>query len=107
MRARGDGAVEEAGRLTDQFNAAVERAISDIGAVFSPEIMLHRLDVHGIAERAREDPASFGFKDLTTPCSRLPRCEGYLFWDHIHPTTQAHSRLAEAALRAVSLQQQN
>jgi hypothetical protein len=29
----------------------------------------------------------------------------YLFWDDIHPTTNAHAHLAEAALQALSLQQ--
>jgi phospholipase/lecithinase/hemolysin len=26
---------------------------------------------------------------------------GYLFWDDVHPTTQAHRRLADAALQVL------
>ena len=106
MRARGDTAVAEAGWLTERFNAAVERALAEGGGHFAPDVRIYRLDVWGMAERARQDPASFGFRDVTTPCSGLPRCEGYLFWDDVHPTTQAHARLAEAAFHAVSLSQE-
>ena len=64
---------------------------------------LYRLDVRAMAARARTNPAAFGFVDIMNPCSRLPGCEGYLFWDGVHPTTQAHGRLADAALEAMSL----
>jgi phospholipase/lecithinase/hemolysin len=103
MRARGDAAIAEAGRLTARFNAGVERALAEAEGLLSPDVRLDHLDVWGMAERARKDPASFGFRDVTTPCSGLPRCEGYLFWDDVHPTAQGHARLAEAAFRAVSL----
>src|SRR3954464_1384564 len=64
--------------------------------------VLNRLDVWSMAERARADPASFGFVEIAKPCNTSGRCEGYLFWDQVHPTTQAHQRLAEAALQAVA-----
>jgi phospholipase/lecithinase/hemolysin len=104
IRARGDNAVAEAGRLTAQFNAAVERALAEFPSPASPDVRLYRLDVQSMAERVRRDPASFGFKNVTAPCGGLPSCEGHLFWDQIHPTTQAHTHLAEAAFRMVSLQ---
>jgi phospholipase/lecithinase/hemolysin len=66
-------------------------------------VRLYRLDVRAMAARARTNPAAFGFVDIMNPCSRLPGCEGYLFWDGVHPTTQAHGRLADAALEAMSL----
>ena len=63
---------------------------------------LYRLDVWSMAERVRADPAAFGFVEIAKPCNTSGRCEGYLFWDDVHPTTQAHQRLADAALQAVS-----
>jgi len=53
------------------------------------------------AVRARKDPAGFGFVDVSTPCNVLPTCEGHLFWDGVHPTTQAHARLGDAALQVL------
>jgi outer membrane lipase/esterase len=44
--------------------------------------------------------------NVTTPCIGLPSCEGYVFWDGLHPTTAAHARLAEAALSALQKRQQ-
>jgi phospholipase/lecithinase/hemolysin len=98
MQERGRQAVAEAKMLTDRFNAALERTL---GEFEGRDVRLHRLDVKTMAERARADPAAFGFVDITTPCHTLPTCEGYLFWDHVHPTTRAHAHLAEAAFELV------
>ena len=102
IRARGSAAVAHAGWLTQQFNGAADRALSELAGSFGT-VRLYRLDVRAMAARARTNPAAFGFVDIMNPCSRLPGCEGYLFWDHVHPTTQAHGRLADAALAAMSL----
>ena len=59
-----------------------------------------------MAERARIDPAAFGFVNVTTPCIGLPSCEGYVFWEGLHPTTAAHGRLAEAALSVLQDRQE-
>jgi outer membrane lipase/esterase len=75
----------------------VERALQAVNGV-----RLHRLDVRAMAEHAKVDPAAFGFVDVTTPCRHLVTCEGYLFWDGVHPTTRAHERLAERALQVLS-----
>jgi outer membrane lipase/esterase len=100
VRARGSRAVAEARTLSSRFNAALEGALAEIAA--NSAVRLYRLDVWSMAERAGADPAAFGFVEISKPCSTSGRCEGYLFWDHVHPTTQAHRRLAEAALEAVS-----
>lgn len=97
VQANGDGAVTQAGELTRRFNAGLERALDELPK--GPR--LHRLDVRELADRAGADPEAFGFRNITTPCSGLPGCEGYLFWDDVHPTTAAHARLAEAALRVL------
>ena len=55
-----------------------------------------------MAERARQDPGAFGFVDATAPCQALSSCEGFVFWDEVHPTTAAHRRLAEAAFDLVA-----
>ena len=100
IRARGNKAVAEARRLTDKFNAAADRALSELAGSFRGA-RFYRLDVRTLAERAQKNPAAFGFRDVITPCSGLAGCDGYLFWDGVHPTTQAHGRLADAALQAI------
>ena len=100
VRARGDRAVAEAAVLTDRFNAALERVLTAFAA--EPRLRLYRLDVRSMAERVRQDPGASGFVDIASPCSRLRRCDGYLFWDDVHPTAEAHARLAEAAFAALS-----
>jgi phospholipase/lecithinase/hemolysin len=95
VRARGARAIEQAGRLTSLFNSALDRSLGSLAAI--PGLRLYRLDVREMAERARAGPTAFGFADISNPCIKLPSCEGYLFWDGIHPTTLAHDRLAEAA----------
>jgi phospholipase/lecithinase/hemolysin len=95
VRAHGAQATEAADTLAKQFNSALGQALS--GLAGSVGLRLYLLDVWEMAERVRADPAAQGFIDITTPCSQHRRCEGYLFWDGIHPTTEAHRRLADAA----------
>lgn len=100
VRAYGEQAVERAGRLTERFNAGIDRMAAELASV--PGLRLYRLDVRAMADRARDEPGAYGFVDFATPCGELADCEGHVFWDTVHPTTQAHGRLAEAAFRLVS-----
>jgi phospholipase/lecithinase/hemolysin len=65
-------------------------------------IAVQRLDVFSLADQVMGDPRSAGFRDVTTPCLR-GSCDGALFWDYLHPTSEAHARLAAAALSAIGL----
>jgi outer membrane lipase/esterase len=101
VRSQGATVTAEASVLTARFNAAVDRRLASIAASSAPGLEIRRLDVWSMAERLRADPGAFGFVDVTTPCSGTARCRGYLFWDHLHPTAEAHGLLAEAAYRLV------
>src|SRR5215216_700097 len=100
IQALGERAAAEARKLTDRFNKAVDESLIEIAS--RHDVRVHRLDVRAMAERARADPGAFGFVNVTTPCTALDSCEGYLFWDDVHPTTRAHARLADAALTMIS-----
>ena len=95
-RLAGQTEIDRAECLTPRFNEGLETVLRDLEMMAS--VRLYRLDVAALAERARIDPAAFGFVNVTTPCIGLPSCEGHVFWDGLHPTTAAHARLAEAAL---------
>ncbi len=102
VRGYGAEAAGQARRLTAVFNAQADAVLRELAATAPGELRLYRLDVFAMAERVRADPAAFGFTDITTPCGGSTRCEGHLFWDQVHPTTYAHGRLAEAALRELA-----
>ena len=97
--AQGSQAVAAANQLAERFNSALDQALSGFAGPAGPR--LHRLDVRRLAERVQADPAAAGFVDITNPCSQRQSCEGYLFWDTVHPTTQAHRRLADAAAQVL------
>ena len=99
VQAQGSQAVAAANQLAARFNSALDQALS--GFAGRTDVRLHRLDVWQLAERVQADPAAAGFVDITNPCSQRRTCEGYLFWDNVHPTTQAHRRLAGAAAQVL------
>jgi phospholipase/lecithinase/hemolysin len=99
VRRLGERAVSEARNLTDLFNKALDQAVTEIE--LGHRVVFLRLGIRAMAERARAAPSAFGFVDVTTPCNGLGSCDGYLFWDDVHPTTRAHAHLAEAAMKAI------
>jgi phospholipase/lecithinase/hemolysin len=103
VRAKGSKAVEEARRLTKHLNLAIERRLKTLRPS-ATSYRIYRLDVATMAKQALSDPGSFGLTDISTPCRGSAHCRNHLFWDEIHPTTDAHARLAEAALATISLQ---
>jgi outer membrane lipase/esterase len=103
VRAKGVKAVEEARQLTEHLNLAVERRLKTLRSS-TTRYRIYRLDVAAMARQALSDPESFGLTDTSTPCRESGRCRNHLFWDQIHPTTDAHARLAEAALDTIARQ---
>jgi phospholipase/lecithinase/hemolysin len=96
MQRRGERALAQARSLSARFNDKSDEALTEVTS--RHDVHIYRVDVHTLAERVREDPGSLGFVDVTTPCIDRASCEGFLFWDEVHPTTRAHARLADAAL---------
>jgi len=53
----------------------------------------YTLDVYSIFNAVIADPGAYGFSNVTQSGNMSPP-SGYLFWDGIHPTAQAHLLLA-------------
>jgi phospholipase/lecithinase/hemolysin len=98
-RDHGSAWVREARALTQRFNSGLERVLQEIER--GDGVRVHRLDVFGLLEAAAADPQRFALRDLSNPCPaelRMSGCDGYLFWDEMHPTSIGHAQLGAAAL---------
>ncbi len=100
IRSQGSRAIEQGRELSIRFNAALDRILADVAVKSGRQV--RKLDIWAMAERAKADPSAFGFVDIVRPCRGLPTCRGHLFWDDVHPTTSAHSRLAERAYELIA-----
>lgn len=101
VAAHGERPVEEAHRLTTTFNIQVDKVIRELALGISPPPRFYRLDVHAMAQQVIASPAETGFTNVRVPCRDHASCDGYLFWDEVHPTAYAHERLAKQALSEI------
>jgi phospholipase/lecithinase/hemolysin len=100
VRAMGPACAAEARQLTHVFNDALEDALRQVDAKHG--VTVRRLDVWQLADAVSHDPEAAGFTDVASPC-KGGSCQGALFWDYLHPSADAHVRLAEAALAVVGV----
>jgi len=87
--------------ITEAYNAALVEAMAGFDAL--PNVNLTSLDVFAILEDILDDPTKFGFDNVTDMLIAAGETtDAYLFWDAIHPTTQAHELIADYANSAVA-----
>lgn len=92
--------------LSHGFNAALAQAIDATRAGLVTGIPggldLFEFDTAGFLDEVIGNPTSYGFTNVTSTCVGLQSgCEGYLFFDPVHPTTAAHQLLASRFHAAV------
>jgi phospholipase/lecithinase/hemolysin len=82
------------------------------GAPAADGLNLHVLDTYSLLDNVVENPGTYGFTNVTSPClvgavnyaggtPCAPTMAGqdqYLFWDDIHPTAAGHAVIAADAL---------
>lgn len=92
--------------LSRGFNAALAQVIDATRAGLIASIPggldLVEFDTAGFLDGVIASPTAYGFTDVTSTCVGLTSgCEGYLFFDAVHPTTAAHQLLASRFYAAV------
>ncbi len=90
-------------RLTKDHNDGLSQLLKNLDQNSALGLNIIPLDVNSLFS----NPENLGFTNLTQPClDRVAQtiCANpneYLYWDEIHPTTRAHSIVANAALAAI------
>ncbi|WP_373498259.1 SGNH/GDSL hydrolase family protein [Desulfococcus sp.] len=98
----------EATTFSLNFNAELGNMI-DRFSVEHPEIGLYEFDVFSFFIEVRNNPAAFGFINVTEPSPNFQiennfDGAGYMFWDDKHPTTAAHALLADRVFTDLNAQ---
>jgi phospholipase/lecithinase/hemolysin len=89
-------------QLTQAFNAALAAAVDTFEGAY-PDITVYELDIYTFFENIIADPDSYGFTNATevspnsVVANNFDNSAGYVFWDSIHPTTEAHAEVANEA----------
>jgi outer membrane lipase/esterase len=77
--------------LAASMNAALAQRLSG-------EVGVSTFDIFGLGTAIALDPSAFGFTNTTDACGAVvgANCNGYVYWDGIHPTASAHMAIANA-----------
>jgi phospholipase/lecithinase/hemolysin len=90
------------------FNVILEKTLEQLeGALRSKALNVDivQVDLFSVGEAVAKNPQKFGFTNLTTPLITnlaAPNPKGFFYWDDFHPTTQAHTVIANTFQRALS-----
>ena len=86
--------------LSEGFNAGLENAMIQIEAAL-PQLDIIYVDTFALLADATNNPGKYNLTNVTSPCLAnlgviSAGCPGFLWFDETHPTTLAHSILANA-----------
>lgn len=72
-----------------------------LAARLSGEAGVALFDVFGLVSGIAANPGLFGLSNVSDACGALASCDGYLFYDGIHPTAAGHAILGNAMIAAI------
>jgi outer membrane lipase/esterase len=106
LNQRSPGAAQLATALTQAFVTGLHGVLTQFSGL--PAIDIRRFDAYALLEDMVADPARYGLSNARAACV-TPNVEPfscqasdeYLFWDGIHPTSAAHTIVANRAAAAV------
>ncbi len=80
-------------RLVDRYNRKVARMVNRLERTTGVHIT--EWDLQSFLSNQIEDAEALGFNNTTDGCiedfANLPACEGFVFFDAVHPTTAVHT----------------
>jgi phospholipase/lecithinase/hemolysin len=83
------------------YDAALSAALTNLQTTLTG-IDIEQFDNYAFVENVLANPAAFGITNTTGKCNTLATgCNGYLFWDDVHPTEFSSGVAARAYLAAV------
>jgi phospholipase/lecithinase/hemolysin len=95
----------EASAYSSDFNQGISEALVSFSEGH-PGVVIYFLDVYGLFGALATEPERFGFQNATdiSPNFGVDFENGgeYVFWDDVHPTTEAHAFLAQEAASLLS-----
>ncbi len=115
--AEGPAYAAQATELSSTYNTLLANDLTAFEAA-NPAVDVHSVDTFSLIDQATSDPSAFGFTNVTTPlwsgnltdpnsgtlATTDPQGQaGYLFFDGLHPTAQAHALIADAAARQLAV----
>lgn len=103
--ARSEGEESQARDYTIVFNNELATQLGNVSSSF-PTTDIFQFDTYSFLNNIIQNPVDHGLTDIDSPCVSLlifscDSPESHLYWDRVHPTTQAHALLADAFLSAV------
>lgn len=95
----------EASAYSSDFNQGIAETLVSFSEDH-PAVVIYFLDVYGLFGELVTDPARFGFQSSTEASPNFgvnfQNDGGYVFWDGVHPTAEAHALLAGEAAALLS-----
>lgn len=104
VRAMGSTYETAVNEYSVEFNARLASDLATIASAHS-DVKITQLNVYDLFEKMLADPTDYGLTNVTSTGQSAASgfsVSGYLFWDNIHPTTQGHQLVADAAYAALT-----
>jgi phospholipase/lecithinase/hemolysin len=98
----GTGAAAVATALTNSFNTELADVVDSFKTAH-PSIHVYEFDVNALFKDVVAHPTTYGIGNTTSICPNFlvdndfSNDGDYLFWDDLHPTTEAHEVIAQRA----------
>jgi phospholipase/lecithinase/hemolysin len=115
--AEGPAYAAQASNLSGYYDTLLANDLTAFEAA-NPAVKITSVDTFSLLDQAARDPAAFGFTNVTTPlwsgnltdprsgtlATSDPKGQaGYLFFDGLHPTAQAHAVIADAVAQQLAV----